>query len=68
MFLGSTFCLIMGVQSLETKEKKSTRGYSPRVGYSTEWPFAPLDVHLRALEAAPPVLLLLFGNAKLLTF
>lgn len=68
MFWGSTFCLIIRVQSLETKEKKSTRGNYPRVGYSTEWPYAPLDVRLRALEAAPPVLLPLIGNAKLLTF
>ena len=68
MFLGSTFCLMIRAKSLETKEKKSTRGYSPRVGYSTEWPFAPLDVHLPALESAPPVILPLFGTAKLLTF
>lgn len=68
MFLGSTFCLMRSVKSLVTKEKKSTRGNLPRVGYSTEWPIAPLDVHLPALESAPPVILPLFGTAKLLTF
>lgn len=68
MFWGSTFCLMRSAKSLETKEKKSTRGYSPRVGYSTEWPLAPLDVHRRALESAPPVILPLIGNANLLLF
>lgn len=68
MFLGSTFCLIIRVKSLETKEKKSTRGKPLGLVTPLSGPIAPLDVHLPALESAPPVLLPLFGTAKLLTF
>ena len=65
MLGGSTFCLIISVNSLETKEKKSTQGNFPGLVIPPSGHCAPLDIRVRALDAAPPVHLLLIGTTKL---